>query len=531
MKIYHIPTYLFAAISLSFASLEATETELPEEMQKIMQQKKYDHAIWGVYAKDLHSGKVLFDVNSEKLFSPASTSKLFSVAALLHAFGDDYKFKTPVYADGTVMNGRLRGNLVLVAQGDLTMGGRQSSPDIVSFTKMDHIDANEIPGTVLTKEDPLKGIKELAKQVLDSGIREITGDVLIDDRLFETTEKRGNILSPIMINENLIDVVINPTTVGQKAKLQWRPGLAGYSIDNQTATVDKDGATDIQISMDPAKHVISVKGTIPVDQHDIVKTTPITNPKAFAREAFIQALRDQGIKISANPAAEKLGARLPNSYDGLKQVALWTSPSLSQYAKLILKVSHNMGADLVPLLLAAQSGKKTFDEGMLLFGDFLINTVGLSPDEFVFVDAAGGNDNRLTPQAEIKLLEYLYKQNPEQFQRFFDALPILGVDGSLEDFGKNSPGAGKVRAKPGTGVALNPATGKLFLITQALAGYIEGKNGHLIAYEVVVNNGTMPTIDDVFAFFDDESKLSSLIYEHSEEHAEAQQPAELQPAN
>jgi D-alanyl-D-alanine carboxypeptidase/D-alanyl-D-alanine-endopeptidase (penicillin-binding protein 4) len=524
MKIFQITSYLFAALSLSFIPLEASVNELPEEMHKIMHQKKYDHAIWGIYAKDLHTGKIIFDLNSEKFFSPASTSKLFSVSALLHAYGYDYRFKTPVYVDGQISNGLLQGNLILVAQGDLTMGGRQSSSDKVSYTKMDHIDANEVPGTILTKEDPLKGIKELAKQVAESGIKRITGDVLIDDRLFETTEKRGFTISPIMINENLIDITINPTTVGKKAQLEWRPQIAGYRLDNQVITIDKEGSLEIQATIDQKRRLMVVKGTIPVDQQNVVKVAPITNPKLFAREAFIQALQSQGIKINSNSSAEKFGVNLPRSYEGLKQVALWTSPPLSQYATLILKVSHNIGADLIPLLLAAQKGAKTFDEGMLLFGDYLTHVVGLSPNEFVFVDAAGGHGNRLTLQAEIKLLEHLHKQNPEQFQHFFDALPILGVDGSLEDFGKNTSAVRKVRAKTGTGVAFNFATGKLFLVTLAYAGYIEGKNGNLIAYEVIVNNGTMPTINDVLLFFEDEAQLSNLIYEHSEELQSVETP-------
>lgn len=47
--------------------------------------------------------------------------------------------------------GGFKGNLILVASGDLVFGGRQSHPDKISFTKLDHIIANEIPGVILTK--------------------------------------------------------------------------------------------------------------------------------------------------------------------------------------------------------------------------------------------------------------------------------------------------------------------------------------------------------------------------------------------
>lgn len=513
MKFYRkISTLLPITLFLTFSNLQGANKPFPEEMQKIMDQPKYKHSFWGIYVKDLVSGEVLYDLNSDKLFSPASTTKLFSVEALLNAYGDDYRFKTPIYAVGKIDNGKLDGNIVLVAQGDLTMGGRQSSPDTISFTKLDHINANEVPGVILTKENPLTGFISLAKQVYQKGVREINGDILIDDSLFESTQKRGFTISPIMVNENFIDITLNPGTPGQKAELVWRPQVPGYEVVNQVKSVKEGEAFDLSISSDNTGHKIVVSGTLPANQHDVVRTFSIKDPANFARAALIQSLEAQGIKISLPKDPNK--SQIPSSemYQNLEPVALWTSPPLTEYAKLILKVSHNLGADLVPLLLAAQQGKRTFDEGMLLLGHFVLQNVMVAPDAFVFGDAAGGNENRLTPKAEVQLLEYIHKQPETKFKGYFDALPILGVDGSLEDFAKKSPGAGKVRAKPGTGVGMNLATGKFFLITQALAGYIEGKNGHLYAYMLGVNNGTMPAIDDIFPIFEDVSQLSSMIY-------------------
>lgn len=491
---------------LLFSPLAA---ELPEPMQKIMNQPRYGNAIWGVYAKDLETREVFFDLNADKLFSPASTTKLFSTAALLHAFAKDHRFKTPIVATGEIKNGELNGSLVLIAQGDMTFGGRQPDADTISFTKMDHIIANEVPGTILTKEDPLFAMKDLAKQLYDAGLRKVNGDVFIDDSLFETTTKRGIVLSPISINENLIDIVLNPSLLGEPAKLSWRPDVPGYHIENQVVTGSKEDNLDIEVTADESKKKITVKGTIPIGVFDIVRVFPIQDPKDFARQAFIQAIENQGIVINA---PKDLAPPAKNEYK--KPLAVFVSPPISEMVKLILKVSHNGGADLIPLLLASHQGKHTFDEGMLLIGDFLKNEVHLSPNVFVFEDAAGGNGNRLTPKAEIELLDYMFRQ--DDFESYFNALPIMGVDGSLEDFAKKSTGATKIRSKPGTGINQNLATGNLFLITQALAGYIKGKNGNLFAYIVVVNNGQMQTIEDVYAIFEDSAQLSSAIYDETE---------------
>ena len=246
MKIKH----LLALVPLLFSTASAQEQALPTEIQQIMNQAKYKHSFWGMYVKDLQTGKVLYDLNSDKLFSPASTSKIFSVEALLNTFGDDFRFKTPVYATGEIQNGELHGNLVLVAQGDLTMGGRQPDPNKISYTKLDHIIANNVPGVILTKEDPLHGITDLAKQVYQSGLRALTGDVVIDDSLFESTEARGMMLSPMMINENLLDIIVNPSTAGEPATVTWRPNVPGYSVENQVKTVANDGPLELNLTSD-----------------------------------------------------------------------------------------------------------------------------------------------------------------------------------------------------------------------------------------------------------------------------------------
>ncbi len=78
---------------------------------------------------------------------------------------------TPVKRNGRVVRGRLRGNLVLVASGDLTMGGRTKPDGSVDFTNFDHNDANALPGfATLTPENPLAGLNQLARQVRASGV-------------------------------------------------------------------------------------------------------------------------------------------------------------------------------------------------------------------------------------------------------------------------------------------------------------------------------------------------------------------------
>ena len=415
-------------------SLTAEQNPLPPEMQKIMQLEKYKHANWGVYAKDSVTGEVLYDYHSDQLFLPGSTTKLFSVAALLKAYGDNYRFKTPVYAIGSIQNGTLQGDLILVAQGDLTMGGRQNKgSDSIAYTNMDHIYANMIPGAALTPQDPLNGLIQLAQDIREKGIKQINGGVVIDTSLFQQTEKRDMILSPIIINDNLIDLLFQPAEIGKAAQLTWRPMVEGYTVKNEVKTVAKGEKLEIGITSDESGKNIVVKGTLPADQKNVLRTFSIKNAVDFASAAFIQALKGAGITVNLNGIVNA-DSPVPASLKGSEPVAVWTSPPLTEYAKLILKVSHNLGADLIAPLLAVKAGGKTFDEGMVQLGKFTTDVVGVPSDSFVFLDAAGGDQNRLTPQAEVMVLNYARRLPLEQFKKFDESLPILGIDGSSGGF-------------------------------------------------------------------------------------------------
>ena len=67
-------------------------------------------------------------ITSDELFNVGSVRKVFSVGQLLNQIGPTYRYNTPVYRRGELSGaGVLHGDLVLVASGDLTMGGRTNA--------------------------------------------------------------------------------------------------------------------------------------------------------------------------------------------------------------------------------------------------------------------------------------------------------------------------------------------------------------------------------------------------------------------
>ncbi|MHA6796178.1 D-alanyl-D-alanine carboxypeptidase [Pseudonocardia bannensis] len=153
---------------------------LPATALEVMRRPRYATSRWFAYAADRATGETIHDVSADDLVLPASTTKLWATAAALDTFGPDFRFDTPVYRRGTVQGGTLQGDLVMVASGDLTMGGRDTPQGTIAFTSLDHAEANSIPGATVTAQDPLAGLDDLASQVAAAGIRQVSGDVLVD---------------------------------------------------------------------------------------------------------------------------------------------------------------------------------------------------------------------------------------------------------------------------------------------------------------------------------------------------------------
>ena len=75
--------------------------------------------------------------------------KLYSVSTALRRYGPDYRFRTPVYREGSVAGGTLSGNLVLVASGDMSLGLREQRNGTLyyeSLPKADQSYADQLPG-------------------------------------------------------------------------------------------------------------------------------------------------------------------------------------------------------------------------------------------------------------------------------------------------------------------------------------------------------------------------------------------------
>ncbi|MGD9890901.1 MAG: D-alanyl-D-alanine carboxypeptidase/D-alanyl-D-alanine-endopeptidase, partial [Dehalococcoidia bacterium] len=468
---------------------------------------------WYHYNADRDTGEVLYTFNEDDLVLLASTTKLWATAAALDAFGPDFRFETPIYKRGTVdAAGTLDGDLILVASGDLTMGGRNTPQGTIAFTSFDHIYANTVPGATLTPENPLAGLDEMAKQVAASGIRRVRGNVLIDARLFEQYPKDDYILTPIMINDNLIDLTVVPGAVGQTATVEWRPQTAAYTVQSQVRTVAA-GDADLTVSL-PRPDMIVVEGTIPAGGGTLLRTAQVADPPAFARTLLIEALGRAGVTTDAAPLGPNPATQLPpsGSYATADRVALLTSLPFSQNITLINKVSMNQQADTLIMLLAVKHGQRTFAEGMTQLLPFIQKT-GIDPALISLSDGRGNEYTDLcSPRTITRLL--LYMTSRPDFPVYYDSMPVWGEVGSeIDTVPPTSPLKGNAAAKSGTTVAAVLLHQSLMVMTRGNAGFFTGKSGREIAFGTYVMHAPMKDIDDVFTVLADVGSVVEAIYE------------------
>ena len=493
-----IASFLLCGFAAPIQGLEASGQESPpasltRRVEAELRSPGYERAHWGMLVVDAKTGETIYERNPDQFFAPASVTKLFSVAAALKELGPDHRFRTPVVRRGEIDSaGVLHGDLILIAQGDLCMGGRTSADGTLTFRDDDHTYAGSGFKGGVVSTDPLAGLDHLAREVQAHGIKHVSGDVLIDDRLFESAPSTGSgpsRVSPILINDNLIDVFATPGThAGEPATVETLPSTRFFSLDSLVETSKKGESPKLEVE-DAGPRRLVVRGSLPVGHPRALRSHEVGEPAAFARALFIESLRRRGVVVSASPLGINDLSGLPSIKDleKLPKVAEYASPPFREFARVILKVSHNLHASTLPLLIASKHGERTLEAGLRRQGK-LLKELGVDPATVSFGGGAGGSRaDHVTPRAVVALLRGMASR--PDFPAFDLALPVLGRDGTLaKTVAPDSPALGHVRAKTGTYWVDNELTGEALLTSKALAGYLETSTGRPLIFAFFLNN-------------------------------------------
>jgi len=486
----------------SFASpVAAQRPPLEERIRAVIDRPEFAHAMWGMQFTSLDSGRVVYALNAEKLFTPGSTTKLLTMGTAMGILGADHQFNTRVYRTGPVRQGVLEGHLVLLASGDPNLSARLRKADrTLAFENVDHsYDAD--PNTRAVPGDPLIVLRELARQVRQHGITRVRGSVIVDASLFPEGERElgtGVVISPIVVNDNLVDVTIRPgTEAGQPAPLVVSPTTPYVHFINKVVTAPAGTRPSIRWSSDSMRadgsRVVVASGVFPRERAPILYSYAVPQPSRYAEVAFTEALRAAGVAANARPyTVHPQLVRLRASYGPANMVAEHRSATLGEAVKVTLKVSQNLHASMMPYLLGALRGHDTATTGFDLEREFL-TSLGLDVSGAQQGDGAGG-DAHYTPAFMVEFLAAMAKR--PDISTFQAALPVLGQDGTLWDIQPQSRAARHVIAKTGTFAVDDPLNRRLLVTGKGLAGYMTTAQGELLAFAIYVNNVSVSTAPD-----------------------------------
>jgi PBP4 family serine-type D-alanyl-D-alanine carboxypeptidase len=507
-KVITIALFSFSAFLLATNRGAAqTDTILAEHIHRLLQRPEFRHANFGIEFYSLDTQKPVFELNSEKLFTPASTTKLLTEGTALHLLGPDYRFHTRVYRTGPITaQGTLKGDVVLVASGDPNISGRIRSDGTLAFENEDHAYGGS-PDTRAVPGDTLLVIRELAHQIAAQGIKRIQGRVLIDVSLFPEGERElgtGIVISPIAVNDNIVDVTAAPgATVGAPVQLAISPETPYVKFANHAKTGLPDSEPDIEWTNDrtnpDGSHSVTVTGNMPLGKPSILYPYAVAEPSRFAAMALVEALNQDAVKVEfALPVRAANIKGLSRFYEPTHLIAEHVSPPFSQEIKVTLKVSQNLHASMMPFFLGAVIAQKTqkIDQGAFDLEHDFLEGAGLDLSSASQSDGAGGARAAFfTPDFMVHYLAYMASQ--KDFPVFYQALPILGRDGTLWNIQVGSPASGHVHAKTGTLTFYDALNRNVMVVGKGLAGYLTTPDGQHLAFALYANHISVPTRDDL----------------------------------
>lgn len=440
----------------------------------------------GILAVEAESGRVVLERNAHRRFIPASNQKILTTAAALHLLGPDYRWETSVRATGAVVEGTVRGDLVLTASGDPTLSRR--------FWPSDRA--------------PLEA---LADSLRAAGVERVEGDLVVDASGWEEegapgSWEVGDLSHPwgaaggafaVAEGEVLVELR-GGRAPGERAMLERRwPAGAPRFLVGRLRTLPPDSATRVRSERRTDADGLILYGGVPAGRVDTVRIAA-RDPSVFAAEVMATTLAEAGIEVggrvrvlgpmghgsASSPtgagSGPGAGACAPAPRCTGHPLATLRSPPLRAVVKAILEPSQNwMAEQLLRTLGRAGSGQATLEAGLEALERYAVEVAGVDSLDVRSADGSGlAPRNLVTPRALVSVLDQVRRSGGAASYR--DALASPGEeDSTLED---RLPGLDdQVFAKTGTISNVN-----------ALSGYLSRDDGTELIFSLLSNGSGLP---------------------------------------
>ncbi len=447
------------ALCVGFLSGGAVAPEsLHDKIDAVVRDPSVDAAIWGVYVRDLNSGRVVYDLNANKTLMPASNQKLVTTAVALDILGGDYRYETTLHHIGRQSGGVLSGDLIVEGSGDPTFASKE-------YRGM----------------DPLGS---WARQLAAQGVTRVEGRIVGDDNAFDespypegwdigyiATESFAAATSGLSASDNTVVVQIRSGRVGEAPLIDASPD--GFlDVTNQATTSARRRGRSVRVHRTLGTERVLLEGSVPRTYRRSL-TIPVSNPTLLALHAFKDALETAGIEVDAE-LVDVDDLDRPIDYRSARSLFVHQSPPLKDILVQVNKESNNFYAEQV---------FRTFGWGGATDGaerrvrDFLAKA-GVSSNGISARDGSGlSRKNMVTPETIGELLRYM-NHHPER-DHFFQSLARGGEARTTLDY--------RLR-----GVPVWAKTGSLEYV-RALSGYAQTPDGRMMVFSLIANNYTVPS--------------------------------------
>ena len=454
---------------------------LEQRLNTLLNQPPFDRATWNVFAQD-DRGRVLFNRNGDRYAVPASNTKLVVAATAAVLMPADFRVRTSVYANGTVTNGVLQGDLVLYGRGDPTWSERCYTTDTLA------------PGGC---DSTWTAVDAIADSLRARGIRRVTGRVVGDGSYFEPTITHWNWssfdlnwwyaapVSGLGFHDNSVDFEIAPgTAVDQPPAITWNPHLDFFTFENRARTGPADSGSSIgdNFFRHPGTLDIWAEGTVALGRSPWVESFALPDPNLYAARALAASLLKKGIAVQGGAASTTDSMVFRSLRCCGSPLVEYRGRPLPDLIFPILNTSQNWFAEMLLKIVGREVGDTgSWARGLEIERRFMIDSVRIDSTSFALDDGSGlSAGNLVTPRAFVQLLSYMYR-HPKRAP-FLAALPRAQQRGSLLRRFAGTPLEGRVLAK----------TGSIFRVN-TLSGYIERADGRVITFSIEANGHTVPT--------------------------------------
>jgi D-alanyl-D-alanine carboxypeptidase/D-alanyl-D-alanine-endopeptidase (penicillin-binding protein 4) len=390
-------------------------------------------------------GRLLYARNAARAYAPASAIKTIVAAVALAKLGPQARLDTTFESLAPPDDRGTIGDLWLVGGGD------------------PYLDPAQLSG----------GVGALYR----SGVRKVDGDVIVDATSFSGPEQNpawapddldygyAAGTSAISLNWNVVEFRIQPTQIGEPAKVRVFPEDPGIVVEGAPITAY---STNFRIERVAAgRNEFKIDGTIAYGWEQKYYR-PVAGIPQWVGDVTVEILRRRGIEVSGGV---KLGG------DPLAMDVLWDhrSPPLATMVFQMLHESDNHIAEqLFRVLGSGTDSSAAQKEGAYLRG------IGIPTPGLHIVDGSGlAETNRVAPVTFVRLLQAA--AHSRIGDDYVKAFPRAGIEGTVRHH-QLSTALGRVRAKSGHIAGVN-----------ALVGYVQTAHSGRLAFAFLVN---APGADD-----------------------------------